>query len=446
MQDMVNLAKEQELEPPHAPRVVQLLSPPYLGLPAFTASPAQFGPDISGSKLGIHGAAVLSVPPQACGPVQNPGELYGKVAIVERGGCMFVEKAAHCESAGALGVVVVDHVENSSAETQPLFAMSGDGGKTKTNIPSVFMFRVEGLKLLAAVRANPGVIIRLADSPLNPHQLRKEIFFGEMTYPCEKQSLASEAARLPPATPEEPKFIQIYRNEEGFTCMKSDGQEEQCFQDEDLSVIDKIQEKGSSEIEEIISPYKEQTKLPVQPPKDEVLLETPTVKVSVGPDGVHHLKFKFAGFLPPPEILTGDKRNEVVAAILARLTEETNLLSLPEKFAATVERITRISAGEDIKISREDDANLSQLATLLRAAPGNPQEASIPASPPSSHSPPRESVRNSESSSQSHVLSLRDVMSQSEAPQPETITTNHDVRCEEDSDGNIRCTPKPLLP
>ena len=49
----------------------------------------------------------LSEPFEACAPPRNPEQLAGKIAIVKRGGCMFVEKTRYLEDVGVKGVIVI---------------------------------------------------------------------------------------------------------------------------------------------------------------------------------------------------------------------------------------------------------------------------------------------------------------------------------------------------
>jgi len=38
----------------------------------------------------------------------SPGSLVGKIAVVMRGGATFVEKALHCQAAGAVALIIVN--------------------------------------------------------------------------------------------------------------------------------------------------------------------------------------------------------------------------------------------------------------------------------------------------------------------------------------------------
>ena len=46
----------------------------------------------------------------ACQPLVNGAEVDGKIAVVDRGECLFVEKVQAAQDAGAVGVVVVNNV------------------------------------------------------------------------------------------------------------------------------------------------------------------------------------------------------------------------------------------------------------------------------------------------------------------------------------------------
>ena len=51
----------------------------------------------------------------ACSTVTNPADVAGKIALVDRGTCLFVDKARNVQAAGAIGVVVANNVADPSA-------------------------------------------------------------------------------------------------------------------------------------------------------------------------------------------------------------------------------------------------------------------------------------------------------------------------------------------
>lgn len=118
------------------------------------AGPSHFSPELIGDQF-VEGDVVLAKPLRACDDrLDNAAEAKGKVLIAERGDCTFVSKARLAQKSGAAALIVCDNVPGSSGETQPMFAMSGDGNDD-VNIPVVFMYSVEFGKLSAMMRRRP---------------------------------------------------------------------------------------------------------------------------------------------------------------------------------------------------------------------------------------------------------------------------------------------------
>ncbi|KAL3872065.1 hypothetical protein ACJMK2_040022 [Sinanodonta woodiana] len=163
MQEMIELSKRQPNEPQHEPMLVQLISEPFHGSVVYKAGPAQFGYDLKESPP-IIGHLAFAEPYKVCSPVLNPEDISGRIAILERGDCMFVDKARHLQKAGAIGGIVIDHMEGSSAESQALFAMSGDG-QQDVQIPLVFLFQKEGQEIIRHLDHNPYLQVLLAYKP-----------------------------------------------------------------------------------------------------------------------------------------------------------------------------------------------------------------------------------------------------------------------------------------
>ena len=69
-------------------------------------------------------------------------------------------QARKLERAGAIGGIIVDNIADSSSETWPLFAMSGDG-KDDVNIPVVFLFTREAKVLIEAATKEPSLNVTL---------------------------------------------------------------------------------------------------------------------------------------------------------------------------------------------------------------------------------------------------------------------------------------------
>lgn len=121
----------------------------------FTAGPAHFGKDLSGSERHF-GTLRFVEPADACTPIRN--EVIAKFAVAERGQCTFAQKVRNMQTAGARVAIIIDNVPGSSAENTAIFAMSGDG-KDDIEIPAVFLFSNEGQFLRDTVKEDPPVIV-----------------------------------------------------------------------------------------------------------------------------------------------------------------------------------------------------------------------------------------------------------------------------------------------
>ncbi|XP_024938661.1 ER degradation-enhancing alpha-mannosidase-like protein 3 isoform X2 [Cephus cinctus] len=161
MQEMVELSKMQTQQSETKPQVVTFIkpntNPPQEVM--LLAGPARFGPMIYGSNK-MTGKVTFTSPPSACTDLVNEEALAGRIAIMERGNCIFVEKARRIQKAGALAGIVLDNVPGSSAATSPMFAMSGDGKEVDDiTIPVVFLFSAEANELLHAIVQSHGELI-----------------------------------------------------------------------------------------------------------------------------------------------------------------------------------------------------------------------------------------------------------------------------------------------
>ncbi|BFF93826.1 ER degradation-enhancing alpha-mannosidase-like protein 3 [Drosophila madeirensis] len=156
MQEMLELTKIQSMN-----QLAQLQAVAYAtdeklqDWTALMAGPSHFSPELIGEQF-VEGDVILANPLRACGEKLNQVEdgaddARGKVLVAERGDCTFVSKARLAQKAGAVALIVCDNVPGSSGETQPMFAMSGDG-TDDVLIPVVFMYNVEFSKLAAVMK------------------------------------------------------------------------------------------------------------------------------------------------------------------------------------------------------------------------------------------------------------------------------------------------------
>lgn len=88
---------------------------------------AQFGGDIPAGGLAGQIACMVDAPdlPAAssltdrtifdgCSPAENPGQIAGKIALIDRGSCNFSDKARNAQAAGAIGAIIVNNAGNSA--------------------------------------------------------------------------------------------------------------------------------------------------------------------------------------------------------------------------------------------------------------------------------------------------------------------------------------------
>ncbi|KAI5610446.1 ER degradation-enhancing alpha-mannosidase-like protein 3 isoform X1 [Silurus asotus] len=175
MQEMMELSSQQQREQ-LPPRAVQIISHPFFGRVVLTAGPAQFGTDLSKKNLGVRGFVALAEPYSGCAELSNGEFVAGRIALLQRGQCMFAEKARNIQKAGAIGGIVIDDNEGSSSDTAPLFQMAGDGRSTDDiALPVLFLFHKEGNILLEALKEHKEVEVLLSEKARD----REAIFKGK---------------------------------------------------------------------------------------------------------------------------------------------------------------------------------------------------------------------------------------------------------------------------
>lgn len=118
---------------------------------------ANFTPALIG--LGeIRARVVLAQPALACEPIQNAGALAGRIAMVDRGVCFFVDKVKTLQSAGAVGVIVVNNVDG------PPEGMAGIGDISTIRIPAMMISKAEGDRLKPLLTTGDGVTMTFSAS------------------------------------------------------------------------------------------------------------------------------------------------------------------------------------------------------------------------------------------------------------------------------------------
>jgi hypothetical protein len=108
---------------------------------------ASFGPRLK--KKGVQGDLALvddgSIDAAlGCLPLINGDDVDGKIAVIDRGECLFTEKVKNAQDVGAVGVIIVNNVSGLPP---------GLGGSDDSvRIPAVSVTKVDGRKLKRALR------------------------------------------------------------------------------------------------------------------------------------------------------------------------------------------------------------------------------------------------------------------------------------------------------
>ncbi|MDX1904971.1 MAG: T9SS-dependent M36 family metallopeptidase [Thermonemataceae bacterium] len=109
---------------------------------------AQFGPTITSTAT--TGDLVLvndgsAAPTEAC-VAMTAGSLTGKIAVLDRGNCSFVEKVKNAQNAGAIAVIVVNNVSGG--------VMTMGGTDATITIPSVLVSLEDGNTIKTSMQSN----------------------------------------------------------------------------------------------------------------------------------------------------------------------------------------------------------------------------------------------------------------------------------------------------
>jgi len=124
---------------------------------------AAFGPSLSkdpiiadllladdGSTVGDESDGIGGTTSDACQGLTsaNATSMNGKVALIDRGDCPFIDKVKVAQDAGAKAVIVINRNDGSNADwTQAPIVMGGTEGAGDINIPSVMISTNDGNKL-----------------------------------------------------------------------------------------------------------------------------------------------------------------------------------------------------------------------------------------------------------------------------------------------------------
>jgi extracellular elastinolytic metalloproteinase len=135
---------------------LHILAPGFLA-GSYNAVEASFGPRAGDSV--ITGHLVLmddgsANPHEGC--VQTLQNLTGKIVLIDRGGCAFVEKVLYAQNAGASGVIVINNTGGTP------FAMGGTPSAV-INIPAIMITQQFGLTLKSFVNVD-SIVAQISDT------------------------------------------------------------------------------------------------------------------------------------------------------------------------------------------------------------------------------------------------------------------------------------------
>jgi PA domain/Domain of unknown function DUF11 len=108
-----------------------------------TTQQVSFLPGDFSGPLDAGAAPVVAVTPlDACSDLDG-GSLAGKIGLIERGNCNFIDKAERAAASGASGVVIFDH------DAGPLVEMGGADSGSVLDVPAVFISNHDGTSVLS---------------------------------------------------------------------------------------------------------------------------------------------------------------------------------------------------------------------------------------------------------------------------------------------------------
>ncbi len=117
----------------------------------FEAQAASFGAPVFGDNAVLPtGIVAIANPVRACTAI---ADVTGKIVLIERNDCPFIDKYENALAAGAIAVIVYNSANPSSGGPEDLVAMAGDSDNT--TVPAVFLRRSDGLELRDLVLTGP---------------------------------------------------------------------------------------------------------------------------------------------------------------------------------------------------------------------------------------------------------------------------------------------------
>jgi hypothetical protein len=123
----------------------------------YAVGTADFGPRITTS--GTTANVVQASPNDGCSALTNASAVTGRIALIDRGTCLFINKVKNAQNAGAIGVVMVNNVAT------PAVIQMG-GGDATIAIPTLMVSLADGGTLKSQLTNGLNVTLMLDNSTL----------------------------------------------------------------------------------------------------------------------------------------------------------------------------------------------------------------------------------------------------------------------------------------
>src|SRR5690606_21139372 len=92
-----------------------------------------------------------SSPTTCCRNLANASEVNGKIAMIDRGGCDFSQKAFRAQTAGAIAVIVCNIVGVDGGNGEEIVRMGAASFADQVVIPSVFLKKSDCDKIRVSI-------------------------------------------------------------------------------------------------------------------------------------------------------------------------------------------------------------------------------------------------------------------------------------------------------
>ncbi|CAK1585353.1 unnamed protein product [Parnassius mnemosyne] len=130
----------------------EIIDPPELRY-SYRIRPAKdFGGTFNESFRFEKARLVPTLPLHSCADIVNHEEVFGHIALSERGECSFVYKTAKAQQAGARAIIITESVDKWDDSLDHLIEMVDDKMDLDVNIPAAFLLGRSGATILRTLR------------------------------------------------------------------------------------------------------------------------------------------------------------------------------------------------------------------------------------------------------------------------------------------------------